>query len=169
MLGIVHFVLAVACLAVGVAVLTQKKGGQRHRALGYVYAVALVLVNVSALSVYKETGEPGPFHILALVSLLTLSAGIVPAILRRPRGLWVNLHGYFMCWSYVGLLAAGAAQIATKFTLLPGSLAVVAPSIAIVIGGALLIHTRVPRILATLVSSQVRPNQRLQPTRSACG
>ncbi len=169
MLGTVHFVLAVTCLAVGAAVLTRKKGGQRHRALGYVYSVALVLVNVSALSVYKDTGEPGPFHVLALVSLVTLGAGIIPAILRRPRGWWVDLHGYFMCWSYVGLLAAGAAQMATKFTLLPGPLAVVVPSIAIVVGGVFLIHTRVPSILATLVSSRVRLNQPLQSTRSACG
>ncbi len=51
MIGTVHFVLAVACLAVGAAVLIQEKGGQRHRALGYAYSLALVLVNVSALSV----------------------------------------------------------------------------------------------------------------------
>ena len=169
MLGTSHFVLAVACLAVGAAVLAQKKGEQRHRALGYVYFVALVLVNLSALSTYEETGEPGFFHGLALVSLVTLTAGIAPAILRRPRGWWLNLHGYFMCWSYVGLVAAGAAQISAKFTLLPGPLAVLVPSIATVVGGAYLIHTRVPSILATLVSGGVRPNQRSQPTRSPCG
>ncbi len=169
MVGTIHFVLAIASLVVGGAVLIAQKGGQRHHVLGYIYSVALLLVNVSALSVYPDSGEPGPFQALALVSLVTLSCGFVPALLRRPRGWWIDLHAYFMSWSYVGLVGAGAAQMTTKFSLLPHPLSVAVPSLAIVIGGGFLIHTRVPRVLATLIRTGVLPNQRLQPTRSACG
>lgn len=169
MLGWLHVVLAIVCLLVGAAVLSRRKGGHTHRVLGYAYSAALLLVNVSALSAYGESGVPGPFHAMAVVSLVTLSAGFIPAMLRRPRGWWLELHAYFMSWSYVGLVAAGVSQLATQYSSLPPFLAVVMPSVALVVAGALLIHTRVPLIVAGFVAASVRPNQRLQPTRSACG
>lgn len=81
----------------------------------------------------------------------------------------MSLHAYFMSWSYVGLLAAGLAQLATSFSGLPGAVAVGLPSILFVVGGGLLIHTRVPKVLLGLASRAVRSNKRLQPARSACG
>lgn len=53
-----------------------------------------------------------------------------------------------MSWSYVGLVAVGVAQVATMSSGLPGWFAVGLPSILIVITGGVLIHTRVPKILA---------------------
>lgn len=161
MLGWLHVVLAIVCLLVGAAVVCRRKGGRTHRVLGYAYSAALLLVNVSALFVYGQSGVPGPFHAMAVVSLLTLSAGFIPAMLRRPRGRWLELHAYFMSWSYVGLVAAGVSQLATQHSSLPPLFAVVMPSAALVVGGALLIHTRVPRILAGFASASVRPDQRL--------
>jgi hypothetical protein len=121
-------------------------------------------VNVSALSVYEDSAGVGPFHILAVVSLVTLISGFIPAFLRRPVSSWLDLHAYFMSWSYVGLVAAGVAQIATMSSSLPGWFAVGLPSILIVIIGGLLIHTRVPKILAALASGRRQPNKDLQPT-----
>lgn len=46
-----------------------------------------------------------------------------------------------MSWSYVGLVAAGAAQIATMSASLPPQLAVGLPSILVVIIGGVLIHS----------------------------
>lgn len=167
--GTIHLVLAIAALIFGAAVACLPKGDQRHRALGYCYAVSLLLVNMSALAVYKDSAGVGPFHVLALISLATLTSGFIPAFLHRPVTWWLDLHAYFMSWSYVGLVAAGAAQIATMSASLPPWFAVGLPSILIVIIGGVLIHTRVPRILAALTSSGRQPNKRLQPTRSACG
>ena len=144
--------------------LLQQKGGSRHRVLGYLYSGALLLVNLSALSVYEQSSGPGPFHVLALISLATLTGGFVPASLRYPRNSWLELHAYFMSWSYVGLLAAGAAQMATKFVG-PGSLQVVIPSVLIVLVGAILIHSRVPRTLSGFIRYAVRPNNSLHRTR----
>lgn len=150
MTGIIHVVLAIAALIIGAVVAFRPKGGRRHRILGYFYAIFLLLVNVSALSVYKESVGMGPFHILAVISLVTLISGFVPAFLRRPVSSWLNLHAYLMSWSYVGLVAAGVAQIVTMSSGLPAPFAVALPSILIVIIGGALIHTRVPKILAEL-------------------
>jgi uncharacterized membrane protein len=147
MLGTIHITLAITALAVGAAMFLQGKGGRRHRNFGYLYSGALLLANLSSLLVYQDSAGPGPFHILALVSLITLSAGVVPAILRTPRKVWINRHAYFMSWSYVGLVAAGVGQMATKISDLPGVVAVGLPSVVIVLVGAVLIHTRVPQVL----------------------
>lgn len=169
MLGIVHVVFAVAALILGATVVWRPKGGRRHRTLGYFYAISLLSVNVSALSVYEDSAGVGPFHILAVVSLTTLLGGFIPGFLRLPVSGWLDLHAYFMSWSYVGLAAAGVAQIATMSSSLPGWFAAGLPSILIVIIGGVLIHTRVPKILAALASGGRQPDKGLRPTRSACG
>lgn len=169
MIGTLHVVFAIAALAVGAAVFIRRKGDKRHRILGYFYATFLLAVNVSALSVYEDSVGVGPFHVLAVVSAVTLISGLVPAFLRRPASWWLDLHAYFMSWSYVGLVAAGAAQIATMSTILPTWFAVGLPSILIVLVGGVLIHTRIPKILAALASGRRYPDGGLQPTRSARG
>lgn len=169
MMGTVHVVSAIAALVIGATAFCRRKGDKRHRILGYLYTISLLAVNVSALSVYEDSGGVGPFHILAVVSLVTLIIGFIPAFLRRPVSGWLNLHAYFMSWSYVGLVAAGAAQIAAMSSGLPAWFAVGLPSILIVIIGGVLIHTRIPKILTALVSGRRQPNKGMQPTRSACG
>jgi uncharacterized membrane protein len=154
-LGPAHFALAIACLILGAAVFFQQKGGSRHRVLGYLYSGALLLVNLSALSVYEDSSGPGPFHVLALISLVTLTAGFVPAVLRRPTDSWLHLHAYFMSWSYVGLVAAGVAQMTTKLAG-PGSLQVLIPTVSIVLVGALFIHARVPPVLSGVIQREAR-------------
>ncbi|MFX4229057.1 MAG: hypothetical protein ACFHHU_14680 [Porticoccaceae bacterium] len=109
---------------------------------------------LSALSVYEESGGAGPFYILALVSLITLMCGLIPALLRLPATSWLNFHAYFMSWSYVGLVAVGIAQIATMSVNLPAWFTVGLPSIFVVIIGGILIHTGVPKALLAIVSSR---------------
>ncbi len=166
LLGTVHLALAIASLILGAAVLFRQKGGSRHRVFGYLYSGALLLVNLIALSVYENSSGLGPFHILALISLATLTGGFVPAFMRCPNGSWLELHAYFMSWSYVGLIAAGVAQMVTMFAG-PGPHHVVIPTVLIVLVGALLIHGRVPQILSGLTRGEVRPNHSLHRTPSA--
>lgn len=152
-LGTVHFALAIASLILGAVVLSQQKGSSRHRILGYLYSGGLLLVNLSALLVYEDCSGLGPFHVLALMSLATLTGGFVPAFLRRPRDSWLNFHAYFMSWSYVGLVAAGVAQMVTKFAG-PGLLQVVIPTVLLVLIGALFIHTCIPQTLSGLIQGK---------------
>ncbi len=158
MLGTVHVVFAIAALILGALVAFRPKGGRRHRTLGYFYAISLLSVNISALSVYEEAVSMGPFHILAVISLVTLISGFIPAFLRRPEYSWLDIHAYFISWSYVGLVAAGLAQIVIMWSGLPARYAVGLPSILVVIIGGVLIHTRVPKILAALASGRRQPN-----------
>ncbi len=154
MLGTAHVVFAITALISGAVVTFRPKGDRWHRILGYFYAISLLLVNISALSVYEDAVGMGPFHILAIISLVTLICGFIPAFLRRPVSSWLNLHAYFISWSYVGLVAAGIAQFATMSSKLPGHIAVGLPSILVAIIGGVLIHTRVPKILTALASGR---------------
>jgi hypothetical protein len=74
----------------------------------------MLVMNGTALLIYRLTGTFGPFHVAALVSLGTLVAGIIPAWRRRPVGNWVDRHYYLMAYSYLGLLAAAVAETATR-------------------------------------------------------
>jgi uncharacterized membrane protein len=148
MIGTIHIVFAIAALAIGAAVIFRPKGGIGHRTLGYFYVIFLFSVNVSALLVYEESVGMGPFHILAIISLVTLISGFIPVFLRRPETSWLNFHAYFISWSYVGLVAAGVAQLVTMWFSLPAEVTVGLPSVLVVIVGGVLIHTRVPQIIA---------------------
>jgi len=146
--GLVHTLLGVAALLLGLAVLLRGKGTGVHRRIGQAYVLSMLLLNATALMIYDLTGRFGPFHVASLVSLATVGAGFAPVYVRRPRATWMHLHAMFMCWSYVGLLSAFASEIATRVPGIRFGSAVVAATVPVVAGGAMLIHTRVPRILA---------------------
>jgi uncharacterized membrane protein len=117
-LGWVHTVSAVAALVSGAAVLVRRKGTRAHRRLGCVYVGSVVVLNATALLVYRLFGGFGPFHVAALLSLATIAGGVLPAVRRRPAGRWVERHYWWMTFSYVGLVAAAASEAATR---LPGT------------------------------------------------
>ena len=114
LLGLVHTALAAVALLTGPAVFFHPKGDRYHRRVGYVYVVSMAAMNGTALMTFDLFGGWGPFHWLALMSLATLLIGFVPAWLKRPAGSWMEWHYMGMCWSYVGLAAAGAAEVFTR-------------------------------------------------------
>lgn len=111
-LGAAHVAAALAALAFGMIVLLMRKGTQLHRAIGMGYAIAMVAVNATALTIYRLTGHFGPFHALAMVSLATVIAAVA-AVVLRPRN-WLARHYRMMSFSYLGLLAATTAEIAIR-------------------------------------------------------
>ena len=84
-----------------------RKGTHAHRAIGTVYVLALVLVNVAALSLHRENTF-GVFHGLAVVSLVTIAVGISPFLLgkRSPAGHRYPrvLHDVVIRWGGCGRL-----------------------------------------------------------------
>jgi len=110
----------------------------------------MLLLNATALMIYDLQGRFGPFHVASVISLATVGAGFVPVYLRRPRAAWMQLHATFMCWSYVGLLAAFISEVAVRVPGIGFGAAVIASTVVVVIAGAILIHTRVPRIVMAL-------------------
>jgi uncharacterized membrane protein len=118
-LGYAHTSAAMAALLFGVFVFPMLKGTRLHKVLGYLYAAALFATNVTAFGLYHLTRHFGMFHIAAIVSLLTLLAGLIPVITRRPKKSWLNLHYKYTSWSYVGLLAAAVSEAAVRLPHAP--------------------------------------------------
>lgn len=118
-IGGLHTTLAIAALVTGAVVLLRRKGGTWHRRLGWVYAISMLGLNLTALAIYELFGRFGPFHAAALLSLGTVIMGVIPAWQRRPRHQWLERHYYWMTWSYVGLLAAAASEAVTRIPETP--------------------------------------------------
>src|SRR5688572_29259986 len=112
--GLVHALLGVAALILGLALLLRRKGTRVHRRIGQAYVLSMLLLNLTALMIYDLHGRFGPFHVASVISLATIGAGFAPVYLRRPQAAWLQLHAIFMCWSYVGLLAAFVAEVAVR-------------------------------------------------------
>jgi len=150
-LGQIHLATALLALAAGGWVVLRPKGTTVHRRVGWVYAASMLIMNGTALLIYRLTGYFGPFHVAAIVSLATLIAGIIPAWRRRPVGNWIEHHYYWMAYSYLGLLAATVAETATRVPALRAFVggptrrfwvAVVIATVAVCIVGGQLIRRR---------------------------
>ena len=151
-----HIASAISALIFGLCVFFTRKGTRLHKQLGYAYFFNMLGLNISALFIYRLTGEFGPFHASALASLLTLIAGFVPAFLRLPHGRWLELHYEFMNWSYVGLVAAGVSEAATRLPAAPFWPAVVAGSAIVFIMGGMLIARGRSRYRFDALAQQAR-------------
>jgi len=138
-----HIGTAVSALIFGLCVFLARKGTRLHKQFGYAYFFNMLGLNISALFIYRLTGDFGPFHGAALASLLTLIAGFIPAYFRLPQGRWLELHYEFMNWSYVGLVAAGVSEVTTRLPSAPFWPAVFAGTlVAFLIGGILIARGR---------------------------
>jgi uncharacterized membrane protein len=118
-IGAAHVAAALAALAFGLFVIATRKGTQLHRAMGMAYAIAMVVLNLCALMIYRINGHFGPFHVLALLSLATIFAGVAMAAMR-PRN-WLARHYLMMNFSYLGLLSAATTQMLVNVPALHGA------------------------------------------------
>jgi uncharacterized membrane protein len=126
-LGWIHAVAALAALFAGAAVLLTRKGTRRHRQLGWTYVVSMLVLNGTALLIYRLFGRFGPFHVGAVFSFVTVVAGTIAALGARrararrnatERARALERHLQWMTWSYVGLAAAAVSEIATRIPAL---------------------------------------------------
>lgn len=156
-LGQLHFWTAIASLVTGAVVLFRPKGSALHRRMGWGYVTSMVLLNVTALTLYRLTGMFGPFHVAALISLATLAAGIVAAR-RRHTGdrAWLMRHYFFMSYSYLGLVAAAVAETATRWPAIQAVAggptvafwaAVVIASVAVFVVGGIVVRRRAETVM----------------------
>ncbi|NNM14840.1 MAG: DUF2306 domain-containing protein [Gammaproteobacteria bacterium] len=118
-LGIFHLIAAIIALICGALVLLNIKGNNRHRLLGTIYLVAMTIVVVSALCMYRLTGSANILHVFAMLSLITIVMGMTQLAAKRflKRAIspnWFDFHTQSMVWSYIGLLAALIAESATR-------------------------------------------------------
>jgi uncharacterized membrane protein len=156
MIDYVHITSALLALALGAFVIAQRKGTRRHVLVGRCYGISLLVVNGAALLGYAVHGRWGPFHTLALISIATLGAGLLPFVLGRRGPRDVERHAYFMAWSYVGLVGAGVSQLATKTLAMGPWLSVALPSMLVVAIGGWMIHRRTPAVLPEVLQNRIR-------------
>ena len=146
--GAAHIAAAMAALVLGALVIGAPKGTPFHRMIGAGYVAAMLIVNLSALAIYRLTGHIEAFHALALLNLALLARGVAAALIRRPG--WLSVHYYFMAWSYVGLLAATGAEIVIRlgasFGLIAGPWQVIASGVAIAALATAVGFVLVPRL-----------------------
>lgn len=117
-IGWIHTIFSLVALIAGTAVVAIRKGTRWHRTLGHVYLTCMIALNISALFIYRLSGQFGPFHWLAVYSLVIIIVGMVPVFTRRPKGRWLTWHAAAISGSYVGLVAAFFAEIISR---LPGT------------------------------------------------
>lgn len=144
LLGWTHFLLAITAIVSGGVVALRAKGTYSHRIWGWVYLLAMVMMNLTALMIYDLFGHFGPFHWAALASLATVLAGWLPARRSTRRHGWLPAHATFMSWSYVGLLAAAVAESSTRWLNLPFGWTVAVSSLIVIVVGGMVISRRVP-------------------------
>ena len=107
--GIVHLVFSLLALIFGSSVLISKKGTAVHKKMGYLYAVSMFILLVTAFMLYNLFGKFGIFHWAAVISSLTLIAGIIPMIIKKPKS-YITMHFNSMYWSVFGLYGAFMAE-----------------------------------------------------------
>lgn len=155
-----HVVAAISSLLVGAAVLVLRKGTKTHRVIGTVYVVALVVVNVAALSLHRENTF-GVFHALAIASLATIGVGLASLLLSSRSMPVIVTHAYCMAWSYAGLVAAGSGQLVVAMGQGGAWVPVVIGAVLLI--GGVIIFGRVPSSLDLMANE--RTSRRHEPAR----
>jgi uncharacterized membrane protein len=103
-------------MATSLPAIAVPKGTRLHRMIGITFATGIIFTSLSGFFIYEFTGGPSFFHVLAVLSLITITAGL--------RAIWrfgrtgnrrdLLLHYYNMSFSILGLWMAFAAQLAVN-------------------------------------------------------
>src|SRR2546430_15532286 len=86
----IHALAAFSAFALGVVQLAAPKGTIPHRTIGWIWAVLMIVVSITAFFIHELRlwGERSPIHLLAIFTLITLPLAVWPARrhdLRRHR------------------------------------------------------------------------------------
>lgn len=117
--GAFHLVVALLAILFGTYILFSKKGTSIHKKVGYLYTTSMVLLNITAFMLYNINGKFNVFHIAAIVSSLTLLAGILPVLIKKPADNYVHYHFSFMYWSVIGLYGAFVSETMVRIPATP--------------------------------------------------
>lgn len=111
-IGYLHLLFSIISMITGLIVILNTKGTKFHKKVGNVYVVNMLLLNISSFFISNFNGF-SIFHFFAIVSLITILAGMYP-VLKRSKN-WLQKHYYFMAWSVVGLYCAFWSEVGTRF------------------------------------------------------
>ncbi len=111
--GLIHLISSIIALIAGTYILGAMKGTRTHKKIGYLYVILMVLVNITALLIYRLFGKFAIFHWFAVISISTIILGMLPFYLSKSKTNLAN-HFSFMYWSVIGLYAAFVSEIFTR-------------------------------------------------------
>jgi uncharacterized membrane protein len=111
--GLVHLIASIIAMISGMWVLVSTKGTLTHKRIGYIYAFSMLILNITAFMIYRLYGKFGVFHWFAVVSSLTLIAGLYPVIAKKTKN-YLLTHFRFMYWSVIGLYCAFVAEVFSR-------------------------------------------------------
>ena len=118
--GWIHTILSSIGIVVGAEQVLRTRRDFLHKCLGYVYVVCMVVADVAILTVYRFNHHFNVFHVGAIANLLCIGMALQP-MLAKPRPVqWKLKHYMWICWSYVGLLAAALTEFIIRTQPLPG-------------------------------------------------
>jgi uncharacterized membrane protein len=118
-LGWLHSLASIAALLFGAAAFLQRKGSAPHIAFGRAYLVGMLVVNGTALGIYRRHIFWFP-HWFALAALCSLAAAYVAVRLKAPRRGWVHVHLTGMLASYYVLIGGGVNEVYLRADALRG-------------------------------------------------
>lgn len=108
--GLIHFIASLFALLFGTLILVLPKGTAKHKTIGRLYGLTMLVVLVTAFMTYRLFGTWGIFHWTAVISSLTLFAGLFPILTKRPTDNYISLHFSFMYWSVMGVYGAFVSE-----------------------------------------------------------
>ncbi|WP_116127549.1 DUF2306 domain-containing protein [Lewinella sp. IMCC34183] len=145
---LIHTTFSLTALLTGGYVFLNAKGTRSHVRVGKIYVLSMLILIITSMFIYDFFGGFGVFHIMALVSLVTMSMGMVYALFLRHRRKWLAHHYMWMCFSYVGLVMAGGSHLFGVFPDWPSWLRMVLFWVLPYGLGSYLIYTNRKRILS---------------------
>jgi uncharacterized membrane protein len=113
--SVVHVLAALTAMFSGTYILFTPKGTSRHRRLGRVYVVAMVILLMTAFQIYFLFGRFGVIHWGAVGSVIALVAGIGAVLFRPVIEHWLRWHYIGMGASVTGLYAAFVVESTYRF------------------------------------------------------
>jgi uncharacterized membrane protein len=137
--GTVHMVAASLSLATGAFQLIRTRRDALHRRVGYTYVVAMLVNNITALTIHEFSGGFNVFHAFAIYSLISISLAVRPMLVNPRPYQWKRIHYMWVAWSYAGLSAAAVTEGLLRVAHTSWQVATFAGSIPVIAIGALLI------------------------------
>ncbi|HKY05976.1 MAG TPA: DUF2306 domain-containing protein [Blastocatellia bacterium] len=104
-----HAITGVISVVTGLVIVLSSKGTAVHKVTGRVYVASMYVLCFASFGIRDTTPffkGFGMFHVMAIVSIATVTAGLVPALYRSRFKDWFSAHYASMLWSYVGLIMA---------------------------------------------------------------
>lgn len=109
-LGWLHTLACFLALAAGAYGFTTRKGSPQHILTGRIYMISMLVLNISALFIYRLGVFFFP-HMLAVITLVLIVVGWLSARTHWPRPIWRYVHLSCMIGSYYMLIGGGVNEV----------------------------------------------------------